>query len=150
MPDIQFNSKTSNYAWLSNFAPSQVCLDGVDYPTVEHAYQAAKTLDKQKRAWIQVQRLASHAKSAGRGLTVRPGWEKIKPEVMRLLLEQKFRPGSPLADQLVATGTRRLVHYCPWGDRLWGVDRDGRGQNLLGELIMLIRVSLMIKQTEEV
>jgi len=30
------------YRWLSNFEPSPVEFDGVIYPTVEHAYQAAK------------------------------------------------------------------------------------------------------------
>ena len=31
--------------FLSNFAYASVLFDGVSYATVEHAYQAAKTLD---------------------------------------------------------------------------------------------------------
>lgn len=30
------------YRWLSNFWPARVVLDGVEYPTVENAYQASK------------------------------------------------------------------------------------------------------------
>ena len=33
------------YRFLSNFWPAQVVFEGVTYPTSEHAYQAAKTLD---------------------------------------------------------------------------------------------------------
>ena len=30
------------YSWLSNFWPVEVVLDGMVFPSVEHAYQAAK------------------------------------------------------------------------------------------------------------
>ncbi len=41
------------YDFLSNFAPSAVELDRDDYPTVEHAFQAAKTSDPGRRREIQ-------------------------------------------------------------------------------------------------
>ncbi|MFM7853304.1 MAG: NADAR family protein [Flammeovirgaceae bacterium] len=31
------------YRWLSNFAPVAVCMEGVVYPSVEHAYMSAKS-----------------------------------------------------------------------------------------------------------
>lgn len=34
------------HRFLSNFYPSPIIYDGVAYPTVEHAYQAQKTLDE--------------------------------------------------------------------------------------------------------
>ena len=39
--------------YLSNFWPARVMLDGVEYPSTEHAYQAAKTLDKVTRERIR-------------------------------------------------------------------------------------------------
>lgn len=39
--------------FLSNFHPSPVTMDGVIYPTVEHAYQAAKTIDHAEREVIR-------------------------------------------------------------------------------------------------
>src|SRR6185369_8674281 len=35
--------------FLSNFFPAEVIYEGITYPTAEHAYQAAKTLDPEQR-----------------------------------------------------------------------------------------------------
>ncbi len=48
------------YRFLSNFAPIEVYLDGATYPSVEHAYQAAKFDDNRLR------RAAKAARSAGK------------------------------------------------------------------------------------
>ena len=37
------------FRFLSNFWPSKVHYDGMEYRSVEHAYQAAKALDKDER-----------------------------------------------------------------------------------------------------
>jgi hypothetical protein len=49
---------TGPYFFLSNFAESPVEFDGVIYPTVEHAFAAAKTLESAERERI---RLAARA-----------------------------------------------------------------------------------------
>ena len=38
------NSFSGAYAFLSNFEPAPIYYDGLSYPTVEHAFQAAKIL----------------------------------------------------------------------------------------------------------
>ena len=40
------------YAWLSNGAPSPVQLGRFTCATVEHGFNAAKTLDMAQRAWV--------------------------------------------------------------------------------------------------
>ena len=40
------------YAWLSNGAPSPVRLGRFTCATVEHGFNAAKTLDMAQRAWV--------------------------------------------------------------------------------------------------
>ena len=78
------------------------------------------------------------AKRSGRNATMRPGWDAIKIDVMRKLLRLKFSPGSPLAIQLISTGTSKLVEGNTWGDRFWGVC-GGTGENHLGRLLMETR-----------
>lgn len=46
------NSFTGKYAFLSNFYPSPITIDNIQYPTVEHAFQAQKTLDIKERIKI--------------------------------------------------------------------------------------------------
>jgi ribA/ribD-fused uncharacterized protein len=77
-------------AFLSNFYPSTVHYDGVDYPTVEHAYQAAKTLDKELRKKIKACKTPAMAKALGKKLPLRPKAVEMRIPIMRHLLKQKF------------------------------------------------------------
>ncbi len=129
------------YRFLSNFWPAPVRLAGDRflYPTVEHAYQAAKT-DLRYRAGVQSARTPADAKRQARALPLLPDWESRKLRVMEDLLRQKFsHPG--LRRLLLATGDAELVEGNSWGDTFWGVCR-GRGQNHLGRLLMAIRAEI--------
>jgi ribA/ribD-fused uncharacterized protein len=133
-PILEFRGE---YRWLSNFWPAAVVLDGIEYPTVEHAYQAAKTLDRAARECLRSEPRPGQVKRLGRGLLQREDWAQVKLEVMANLLRQKFEHAE-LRNRLLATGTRQLVEGNTWGDTFWGVCR-GEGQNWLGRLLMEIR-----------
>lgn len=132
--------QTPEFRFLSNFWPSQVTLDDVPYPTVEHAYQAAKTLSLYQRDLIAGLPRPAQAKAAGRRVDLRPDWTAVRLPTMHALLVQKFAPGTPLARRLDATGDRLLVEVNQWGDTFWGVC-DGAGENHLGRLLMEIRAA---------
>src|SRR5919199_3797753 len=129
------------YFFLSNFAESPVDFEGAVYPTVEHAFAAAKTLDPAERELIRLAPRPGDAKRLGRQVVLRPGWDDLRVEVMRRLLARKFAPGTELAARLLATGDARLVEGNTWGDRFWGVCR-GQGWNQLGQLLMERREQL--------
>lgn len=114
-------------------------LDGVRYATVEHAFQAAKTLDLKEREMFQNVNPAE-AKKRGRQVKIREDWEKVKVSVMKDLLIQKFSKGV-YREKLLATGNEELIEGNYWGDVWWGVCR-GVGENHLGKLLMEIRNSL--------
>lgn len=129
---------SGTFNWLSNFYYTPVTLDGVLYPSVEHAYQAAKTLDLDAREKIRCLVAPAAAKSDGRKLLLREGWDEMKLNIMLDLLRQKFtHPG--LRAKLVATGTRQLIEGNFWGDTFWGVDSRVGGENHLGRLLMQVR-----------
>ena len=50
--NIMINNFDGEYRFLSNFANSKIIYEGIEYPTVEHAFQAAKTLDINQRKYI--------------------------------------------------------------------------------------------------
>jgi ribA/ribD-fused uncharacterized protein len=122
-----------DFRFLSNFWPAKVVMDGATYPTVEHAYQAAKTTDERDRLKIRLADSPGVAKKLGKLVSLRPHWDSINILVMNALLRQKFAPGSKLAKKLLETGDARLVY--------WGVCK-GVGENHLGELLMMIREAL--------
>jgi ribA/ribD-fused uncharacterized protein len=140
------DSFDGEYRFLSNFWPATVVLDGLMYPTVEHAYQAAKTDVFACRLVIQAADTPGQAKRLGRRMPLRPDWERVKQDVMASLLRQKFAPGTGLADQLLATGYEGLIEGNSWHDNYWGVcycpKCCNRGQNRLGKLLMNIRKEL--------
>jgi N-glycosidase YbiA len=125
--------------FLSNFYPAPVVFDGETYPTVEHAYQAAKTLDADERRRVRDCPRAGDAKRMGRQVTMREDWDAVKIGVMRDLLRSKFeRPYC--RRMLIATGEQYLQEGNTWGDTFWGVDvKAGGGANHLGVLLMSIR-----------
>lgn len=132
--------------FLSNFYPSQVRLEDELYPTVEHAYQAAKTLDPGWRQTVRLAPAAGIAKRYGRQLPLRPDWEQVKLDVMLDLLRQKFRVEPP-AKLLIDTGDEVLVEGNVWHDNFWGscacLRCGNRGSNHLGKLLMQVRVELL-------
>lgn len=134
--------------FLSNFHPALVVYEGIIYPTTEHAYQAAKTLDEGWRYEISAQTTPGKAKRLGRQAPLRADWEKVKLGVMLEIVRLKFSPPHfSLIDQLLATGEELLVEGNTWGDTFWGVCR-GRGENHLGEILMQVRDELRSKQQE--
>ena len=132
------------YRFLSNFWPAVVELDGVKYPTVEHAYQAAKTLDLEQRAKIAASSTPGVAKREGKKVVIRQDWDEVKIPTMRSLLQQKFQIAS-LRRKLLATGDQEIQEGNTWGDRFWGICR-GSGQNHLGKLLMVVREEIQSKE----
>lgn len=139
------NSFTGDYEFLSNFYPSHICVRGSFYPTVEHAYQAHKTLVYTDRNWITssatpglAKRRGSPKGVGGRKITLRENWNSMRDEVMLECLRAKFDIPE-LRGRLMATGTALLVEGNSWGDRYWGVASGYGGQNMLGKLLMKVR-----------
>lgn len=132
-------------AFCSNFYPEPVCFEDVTYPTAEHAYVAAKTLDQNQRARVRLCRTAAEAKQLGRRLSVRLDWGVIKVNVMRTVLRSKFS-NPKLLSMLRATGSIELVETNRWHDTFWGCctcnKHRGVGENNLGRLLMEIRDGL--------
>lgn len=136
---------SGDLAFLSNFSQHPAVFEWVQYPTVEHAFQAAKTFDKNERAKVLRCGTPGTAKRLGRQLYLRPDWEQSKLPIMRLLLASKFSLDTGLAIKLLETGSLRLVETNTWHDNIWGDCLCGAakcsqpGQNLLGESLMFLR-----------
>lgn len=128
------------FDFLSNFYMEDVWFEGMTFPSNEHAYQAAKTTDMDLRRKIRALKFPGQAKRAGQKLQMRPGWDGMKVQVMRLLLQEKFlRPD--MREKLLATGDAYIEEGNNWNDTFWGVCR-GKGQNHLGKLIMEVRTNI--------
>jgi len=146
MPEL-VNGFVGQHRFLSNFYRHPLTWDGDEYPSGEAAYNAGKTLDPQRRAWIATAPSPGEAKSRGRRVALRPDWdERHRYVVMRQVLAAKFAdPG--LRERLLHTGTVLLVERNQWHDQIWGCCSCPRhqhtpGRNLLGCYLMQVRAEL--------
>ena len=134
------NEFKGKYFFLSNFYTAQVMYEGLLYQNNESAFQSAKVIYIERRK--QFCNLdPSTAKKKGRNVTLRHDWEKIKDQVMEDCVRDKFARNDDLRQRLLDTGDQELVEGNTWNDTYWGVCR-GRGENMLGKILMKIRKEL--------
>ena len=146
---MTINKFEGKYAFLSNFYASVVQEDGITYPTIEHYFQAQKTLNPFERKEIAAAATPGQAKRAGRNVTLREDWEEVKDDVMLQGLRLKFNI-EELANMLIATGDAALVEGNWWCDNTWGSCACPKcentvGENRLGKLLMQVREEIKNK-----
>lgn len=125
------------FGFLSNFHEASIWVDGERYPSVEHAYQAAKANTPDAQKVIREAKTPAIAKRLGKACRLPADWDSKKVEIMRRLLREKFK-NPLLRAMLLATEDAVLVEGNWWNDTTWGVCK-GKGQNLLGKLLMEVR-----------
>jgi len=144
---LYFTRDRAAFRFLSHFWPSPIQLDDQNWPTVEHYYQAQKSLDGRYRRAVFEAPTPEKAKRLsvswfeGFGTEPRPDWAAIKVDVMRRADEAKFRQNADLAALLLATGSAELIEDSPW-DAFWGTGQDGAGLNWAGRVLMEVRDKL--------
>jgi ribA/ribD-fused uncharacterized protein len=140
---IHFYRVQDEYGALSNFAPYPITVDGRQWPTSEHYFQAQKFPRTEHEETIRGTRSPMMAARMGRdrGKPLRPDWEGVKDAVMLTALRAKFTQHPQLASLLLSTGRAQLVEHTR-NDRYWADGGDGRGLNRLGELLVQVREEL--------
>jgi ribA/ribD-fused uncharacterized protein len=128
---------------FSNSAPYPISVNGKQWPTSEHFYQAQKFAGTKHEEEIRLARSPTEAARMARnpGYFVRSDWDMIKDKVMFDAVRAKFQQHRRLADRLLATSDALLVQHTP-NDAYWGDGGDGTGENRLGRILMHVRAEL--------
>jgi hypothetical protein len=135
------NEFQDEYRFLSNFYYSKILYEGIEYPSVEHAFQAAKTLDKELRLFMSKMKSCNDVKGYGRKVDLREDWEQVKLQVMYDLVKIKFTSNNYLKQKLIETENEELIEGNYWNDFYWGIC-NGKGENHLGKILMKVRKEL--------
>jgi len=139
-------SFTDKYSFLSNFYNSPIIWSNEKYPTVEHAFQAAKCLCFYNNDSVQI-RLASSpgkAKRLGRKCDLRTDWNLVKITFMTTFIQLKFKDNTLLAKKLRQTKPHFICEGNYWHDNFWGdcicpKCNISQGHNHLGQILMKTR-----------
>ena len=134
------------YRFLSNFWPCVIQYDGRSWPSVEHAYQSAKSHDHEYKTRIMQAATPGDAKRLSRQVQLVHNWLKIRVTVMSYLVRVKFLTYKDLGDRLLETGSAELIEGNYWHDDFWGMIKNSSGEwegrNHLGRMLMQVRAEL--------
>lgn len=154
---------------LSNYYPCKIVMDGLRYPSAEHAYQASKFDDIAMKEIFCTVKLYPHQvaviddeftihndtdKEVEMGITPEqatllstkykhlknPTFNKLKS--MEKVLLAKFHQNDDLRQFLMDTKYHELIENSPT-DNFWGCGSDGTGENHLGKLLQSIRFDML-------
>lgn len=126
---------------LDNYAATTLLIDGLPYPTLEHAYQSLKCTDPAGKEAIRNAPTPAQAKHLANnvyGQHKDPTWDKVKVERMKFLMTQKFEQHSEVQKTLQQSKPHTIEEASPY-DNFWGTGTEGTGKNMIGKLWMEIR-----------
>lgn len=142
---IRFYEPNDDFGFLSNFYPSPITIEGRTYPTVEHYYQSRKFVHAPD-IWQRIVSAPSPDEafrlSREFASQCRADWEVHKKRDMFRGLVFKFKQNADLQKLLLQTGDRYLVENSQV-DAFWGCGADGKGENVLGRMLVNIREFLI-------
>jgi hypothetical protein len=138
---IKFYKLNDPGGFMSNFYRSTFTLYGRKWATVEHAYQAQKCVDDKEYNEIHEAKTPRIARNLGQECKMRKDWDSSKASVMEECVRAKFTQDETLKKELLDTGDQELIEDSPV-DWYWGCGSDGKGQNMLGQVLMKIRKEL--------
>ena len=147
-----FNSNEAERFSLSRLDPTHPLaayskhafeLDGCNWPSVEHYYQAMKFGDAEYREQIRQAAHPADATKLGKSKKHdrRKDWDKVKVTFMTRATYIKCRTHPEVAAVLLASGEKPIVETSQY-DYFWGCGRDMRGNNAFGKMLMGVRDKL--------
>lgn len=138
--------------YFSPYTAHAIEIDGVVYPTVEHAYQCQRYTDPKIIEEIRSARSpvkAWEASSKYKHLQIQDFRER-KLEVMKDLMRLKAEQHEEIRTALRDSGTKQIIKHIttyPPGDGFWDDGESGEGLNHMGRMWMEIREEILEKRS---
>eukprot|EP00756_Hemistasia_phaeocysticola_P027688 Hpha_TRINITY_DN16130_c0_g2::TRINITY_DN16130_c0_g2_i5::g.5758::m.5758 len=143
---IYFYGYAKEWGEFTSFFVSQFEIGRKYYSTVEHYFQSMKFQGRPEEKTVRDAATGEEAQRMGRMYPLRPDWEAVKHEVMRIGQHAKFTQHDGLRSVLLGTANRQIIFDdpkdCNWG----GAPKpDGSpGENLYGKMLMDLRAELRL------
>ena len=139
---INFYRLKDPYGEFSNYYVSPFTLQGKEWKTTEHYFQAQKHIGTEFEEVIRKAEQPGEAKNLARGKPyARTDWEEVKVNIMYECCKAKFSTNDHLRKLLLSTGDAYLSEHTK-NDSYWGDGGDDTGLNQLGKVLMKVRDEL--------
>ncbi|MGJ8687322.1 MAG: NADAR family protein [Spongiibacteraceae bacterium] len=128
---------------LASYSKHAFELDGFEWPSVEHYYQAMKFGDVEYRELIRSAAHPAEASKLGKSKKHqrRKDWKKSSVTFMTRGTYIKCRTHTDVAKILLDSDEMEIKDVSQY-DYFWGSGRDLRGENAFGKMLMAIRNKL--------
>ena len=145
MEELLFYNEWDPWGELCNYYVRDMVIDGVTWKSVEHYYQAEKSLDPVYRQLVHDAATPADAKALGNSpeYAHRPDWDTWKLMAMRRGLFYKFMQHKDLQELLLSTGDK-ILHENSMVDYYWGIGEEKTGLSMLGKELMALREELRV------
>lgn len=122
-------------------------LDGKEWLTVEHYYQAMlfDNVALQEKIRSQPNAKAAIAATKWRFFQKKKDWKKRRQVLMTRAVYTKCKTHPEVAEKLLSTEDFKLVENSAY-DYFWGCGRDRRAENTYGKVMMNVREKLKQEQ----
>ena len=133
---------------LSTVSQHSFELEGRTWPTVEHYYQSkkfVKPVDLQEIAEANTGEEAYKLGNRWWKFGKAKDWKQKRRVMMTRALYTKVQVHSDVKQALLDTGDTRIVETSLY-DPYWGIGRDQRGENMMGQIWMDIRAKIRAKE----
>lgn len=138
------------YIYFSPYTSHAIELNGVIYPTVEHAYQCQRYTDQKiideiisARSPVKAWQISCQYKHIQIPEFKEDTYKlEIMKKLMRLKMEQHEEVRKALIDSKDLNIVKHIVTYPP-GDGFWDDGEDGNGLNHIGKMWMEMREELL-------
>ena len=154
---MYYFSRSKDNKWLSTFnVANPFKYNGMEYPTVEHAFHAQKVADEDPM--VETYRIAlstnvddvlkpNEAKKFGgktsfkeNDFTLRDDWNSVRLKIMEEIEREYYMANKELIEKLIETEEKLLIHKGFGIDDYWGVKGDDdKGENNHGKILMKLR-----------
>jgi len=140
---IKFYKTKEPYGCFSNFSRHAFELDGKQWPTSEHYFQAQKFAGTEFEDRVRLAEKPGIAARIGRdrNLPLRKDWESVKDGIMKKAVMKKFQTHESIRELLLSTGDEEIIEDSAV-DYYWGCGADGSGKNMLGKVLVDVRTEL--------
>ncbi len=120
MTEIKFYQTNRGYGCFSNFSRHPIVIDGKEYPTTEHYYQAHKFIDPKMQDELRNAKNAMTAAKMGRERTrpLREDWDEVKDYIMLLAVGEKLKQHNMIYQILVSTADCELIEHTSYDSYL--------------------------------
>lgn len=145
MKEIEYTAEEyqDNLYPLDNFSPFGLVMNGLYFPTGEHAFQYLKFADTNMEIAERIRNASSPDEAraiAQENKKQRPlNWADLKYKKMEYVFILKAIQNSNIREILKQTNDLTIAECCIDEDTDWGLDKNFQGENNLGKLWMKVR-----------